>query len=91
LRVNVVKGQCIIVFPDDFGRNLSRDDFFEDRHTMKRISDLSNSGNVANLAIIQLGSRAGLEVLQQKPPFGPWKNLYHICNMHLVTVTKSRL
>jgi hypothetical protein len=32
LRINVVKSDCVIVFPNDFRRNLSRDDFLENSH-----------------------------------------------------------
>jgi hypothetical protein len=32
VRINVLKGDHIVVLPDDFRRNLSRDDFFKNRH-----------------------------------------------------------
>jgi hypothetical protein len=32
LGIDVVKRNRVVIFPDDFGRNLPRDDFFENRH-----------------------------------------------------------
>jgi hypothetical protein len=35
LWINVVKSDCIIIFPDNFRWNLARDDFFENGHGVK--------------------------------------------------------
>src|SRR6266480_6181157 len=32
LRIDIVKSDRVVVFPNDFRRNLARDDFLEDRH-----------------------------------------------------------
>src|SRR6266849_5078081 len=32
LRIDVVKRDRVVIFPNDLGRNLTRDDFFKDRH-----------------------------------------------------------
>src|SRR5215472_17714082 len=43
LRVDIVKSNRVLIFPDDFGRNLPRDDFFENRHVTKRFTTVANN------------------------------------------------
>ena len=32
LGIDIVKRNCVLIFPNDFGRNFAGDDFFENRH-----------------------------------------------------------
>jgi hypothetical protein len=35
LRINILKSDCVIIFPDNFRWNLSRDNFLENGHGVK--------------------------------------------------------
>src|SRR5438552_5840769 len=54
LWINVVKRDCIIVFPDNFRWNLARDDFFENGHGVNWLATWRFRVNVRILAVIQL-------------------------------------
>ena len=43
LGINVVKRNRVLIFPNDFGRNLASDDFFENRHERKRFISAGNN------------------------------------------------
>jgi hypothetical protein len=50
LRINVVKSDCVIIFPDNFRWNLSGDDFFENGHGVEWLESSGKSAHPGRIS-----------------------------------------